>query len=452
MKSQHSTLTDSGSLLNEPPSRARPGAVVICRAGAPSCIAVPVDGPGATFGRLPQPGVVALEDERVSREHVHIFHDGSRFRVTDRESRNGTFIDGRRINDTASSAAHGVVRVGKSLLLLVDNVLPYERGVLVSKDIVLGPQVQALYDRLGVAAAASSPVLLTGASGVGKELAAQAFHRATGREGKPFVAVNCAAIPSGLAERLFFGARRGAYSGANEDVEGYLQSADGGTLFLDEIAELDMLVQAKLLRVLETKEVTALGAARARKVDVRLCAATLRDLRQLVSEGTFREDLYFRIGRPEERLPSLAERPEEIPWLAERAVQRISPSLSASVGLIEACIARAWPGNVRELLTELRLAAQIALAAGRDLVRIQDLAPRAGLPLEATSPPPASTPSPTSVPKQRVSIAVLERESVEQALRESGGNITRAATALGVHRTQLRRWLTKNRIAGPGES
>src|SRR6185503_9730039 len=150
-------------------------------------------------------------------------------------------------------------------------------------------------------------LLISGPSGAGKEIAAGLFHRACGRarEGneRPFVALNCATIPGGLAERILFGARRGAYSGADKDAIGLVQAANGGTLFLDEIGELPPDVQAKLLRVLETKQVLQVGAVEPTHVDFRVCAATLEDLRGRVADGRFREDLYFRIARPEVTLP-----------------------------------------------------------------------------------------------------------------------------------------------------
>jgi transcriptional regulator with PAS, ATPase and Fis domain len=257
------------------------------------------------------------------------------------------------------------------------------------------------------------------------------------------VAVNCATIPTGLAERLLFGAKKGAYSGATADSEGYVQAADGGTLFLDEVAELDATVQPKLLRVIETHEVVSLGASHPRKVDVRVVAATLKDLRNEVQVGRFRDDLYYRIGRPEVRLPALAERMEEMPWLVVRELARVDPRVTAHSSLIETCALRPWPGNVRELLSEVRRAAREALAEGRTQVKNSDLAEMAGR--EIGDQNRASTPSVSQD---------LSRETIEGALRAENGNVTRAARTLGMHRNQLRRWITKNNVDpktfGPG--
>src|SRR5262249_25883004 len=159
-------------------------------------------------------------------------------------------------------------------------------------------------------------------------------------------------ISETIAERLLFGAKRGAFSGADADADGYLQAADGGTLFLDEIAELGLAVQAKLLRVLENKEVLPVGATRARPIALRLCSATHKGLRAQVEAGRLREDLFFRIATPQVSVPPLRQRLEEIPWLLQVAAQSVAPNLKLSASLVETCLLRSWPGNVRELLAE----------------------------------------------------------------------------------------------------
>jgi transcriptional regulator with PAS, ATPase and Fis domain len=250
--------------------------------------------------------------------------------------------------------------------------------------------------------------------------------------------VNCAAIPEGVAERLLFGAVRGAYSGADASSEGYVGAADRGTLFLDEIAELDPAVQAKLLRVLESREVLALGSARPRPVDFGLCSATFADLRAAVGAGRFREDLYFRLGRPAVRIPPLRERREEIPFHLERVLTSIGAPLAIESALVEACLLREWPGNVRELVAEAALAGQRALADGRKVVTLVDLAPDAGRAIARTSAPAAAG--------DERSRGALERAAIEAALRAHAGNVTAAARALGIHRNQLRRWLEREGV------
>ncbi len=375
----------------------------------------------ASFGGKP------LADERISSRHARVSFDGTRWTVEDLESRNGTFVDGERVKGEASFGDPRVVRVGRSLFLPVADVRRFADASVDAKgDAVLGPTTRLAWAEIDRAARFGEVLLLSGESGAGKELAARAFHSLGPRAKGPFIAVNCAAIPQGLAERLLFGARRGAYSGATADAEGYVQAADGGTLFLDEVADLDAQVQAKLLRTLETKEVLPLGASKPRAVDVRVCSAT-RDLRAEVAGGRFREDLYFRIGQPEVRIPPLRERREEIPWLLGRELS----GLSVNVSLVEACLSRPWPGNVRELLSEARRVASRARAAGRGSVGAEDLSPTAGVDFvrgDGSSTAPGATPDPAAI---------------ERALEEHKGNVTRAAQALGMHRNQLRRWLAR---------
>jgi transcriptional regulator with GAF, ATPase, and Fis domain len=272
------------------------------------------------------------------------------------------------------------------------------------------------------------------------------------------VAVNCAAIPHAIAERLLFGAKRGAYSGA-ADAPGYVQEADGSTLFLDEIAEIDPQVQAKLLRVLESHEVLPLGASKPHKVDVAFCSATNKDLRALVAAGMLREDLYFRIGRPAVALPALRNRPEEIPALIAHQLAALSPAPTAHVSLVEQCLLRPWPGNVRELLTEVHAAAHAALADG-GRVEARHLAATAGsvfggaMPDARPAPPERPTPvppgpAPLDGPRRRPPRDDAEwRQRIEESLRANAGNVAGTARALGLHRTQLRRLLERYGITG----
>jgi DNA-binding NtrC family response regulator len=283
-----------------------------------------------------------------------------------------------------------------------------------SAGIVCGAKLRVALDAVAQAARRDRDVLLTGESGTGKEIAARVFHEEGPRKKERFVAVNCATIPEGLAERLLFGAKKGAYSSATADAEGYMQSADGGVLFLDELGELDLGVQAKLLRVLETREVMALGATAARKIDVRICAATNRDLRAEVAAGRFRADLLYRLSQ-EVALPPLRERIEEIPWYIARA-----SSLPPHGKLVEACLLRPWPGNVRELVREIQIACDGA--SDDKALRPEHLRASAGEIVGAPDP-----------------VGELTQERIESALKANGGNVTAAARALGLHRTQLYR-------------
>ena len=428
--------------------RAVPGLLLIVDAGRPAARALPLPPAGLELGRGVPDGLFA-DDEQVSRAHVRVQLAGEQLSARDLGSRNGSHLDGVRLVPAATGALPALLRIGRSLLWAVPDVRPFALSVGSTKPgapsaareqgPVLGGLLSRAFGEIALAAKAGDSVLIAGESGSGKELAARAFHDAcnSGTRGAPFVAVNCAAIPEGLAERLLFGSRRGAYSGAL-DADGYLQQADGGTLFLDEIAELDPLVQAKLLRVLETREVLALGASKPRALSLRVCAASHKDLRAEVGAGRFREDLYYRIGRPQVRIPALRERIDEIPWLAQRALHAVDPGLSASVTLIEHCAQLPWPGNVRELLHELRRAAHAARTQGVSVVQPEHLADDAGVAISSDAPP--------AIPRA----ADVDDAAIERALAEHDGNVTRAAKALGLHRNQLRRRLASKESGSDG--
>jgi transcriptional regulator of acetoin/glycerol metabolism len=436
MSGEFRTTIDESVLITDSQEKPIPGLVVIFSQGRPQCSPIRLDAKPVVLGRFPAEGVVVVDDDRISRRHTQISAKSDGVRVTDLESRNGTFVDGQRIRDETYTRLPRLLRLGQSLLLFVADLRPFRTGgVEVLPDEVVGPLLRRARQAIARAAEGDT-LLLTGPSGAGKELGARAFHQASGAKG-PFVAVNCATIPVGLAERLLFGARKGTYSGATADSEGYVQAADGGTLFLDEIAELDVSVQPKLLRVLESHEVVSLGASHPRKVDVRICAATLRDLRAEVQSGRFREDLYYRIGRPEVALPSLLERLEDLPYLVCRELEKVDAKLSAHQTLIEACLMRPWPGNVRELLGEIRRAGREALADGRTSVKDRDLAESAGMEMgDGKRAAGAATTGPVE----------LGRETIEAALKREQGNVTRAARLLGLHRNQLRRWIARNGV------
>ncbi|HMG57065.1 MAG TPA: sigma 54-interacting transcriptional regulator, partial [Kofleriaceae bacterium] len=252
----------------------------------------------------------------------------------------------------------------------------------------------------------------------------------------------CAAIPAGVAERLLFGTRRGAYSGADHDADGYLVAADRGTLFLDEIGELEPLVQAKLLRALESREVLPLGSAKPRKIELRVVAATLRDLRHEVAERRFRGDLYHRIGRPEVHLAPLRERLEDMPSLIARTAERAAPGLAIAPALIETCLLRPWPGNTRELIGEIRRAALAARDAGAGELGLDDLEPTTGLRIEGRAG--CDTVPTGELAARHVPAALPDRDTIARALAAEGGNVARTARVLGLHRNQLRRFLARH--------
>ena len=249
------------------------------------------------------------------------------------------------------------------------------------------PQMKELYAKIRKVAPTSATVLINGETGTGKELVAKALHQESPRTQRPLISVNCAAIPDTLIEAELFGHEKGAFTGAASNREGLVAAADGGTLFLDEIGELPLEAQARLLRVLQEGEVRPIGSVESRKVDVRLVAATHRDLGKLSREGKFREDLYFRINVVQLKLPPLRERGKDILTLAETFVQRYctslkKPPLVLSPEAIQAITTYTWPGNIRELENAIQRAVILCedereishslLAIDLDLVKVDD--------------------------------------------------------------------------------
>jgi len=298
------------------------------------------------------------------------------------------------------------------------------------------------------AAASSIAVLLEGETGTGKELVAHAIHRASDRADGPFVAVNCAALPEALLESELFGHRRGAFTGATADQPGFFKAAAGGVIFLDEIGEMPFAMQAKLLRVLQDSEVTAIGDTRPQKVDVRVIAATNCDLRAAVTAKTFREDLYYRLAAFPIHLPPLRERREDIPLLAasllETACQRHHKDVRGfEPATIELLCRAMWPGNVRELQNEIERAVAIA-RAGETItpahlsphLRSAEPSPLAVNSSKAESVEPSVGSDSASGPL-REARAEFEARYIAKVLAENNGSISRAALALGISRVAL---------------
>lgn len=329
--------------------------------------------------------------------------------------------------------------------------------------------VQAQISRL---ARSMAPVAIHGESGTGKELAARDIHAMSPRADKAFVAVNCGAIPENLMEAEFFGYRKGAFTGAHEDREGFFQAANGGTLMLDEVADLPLAMQVKLLRAIQERRVRRIGATQEETVDVRLISATHQDLAQCVEQGRFRQDLYYRLNVIELSLPPLRERREDIPLLAEAILHKLSahgspPRLSQEA--LDALCEYAFPGNVRELENVLERA--LAFSDGQ-LIKAIDLAlkPLAaeraepvedlGAKADAQAPAPdmpAASPSstaeagaglelPRSLPEH---MDEVERQVILKALARTGFNRTQAAELLGISLRQLRYRMQRLDINAP---
>jgi two-component system response regulator AtoC len=303
------------------------------------------------------------------------------------------------------------------------------------------PAMTRLADRVSAIAVSEAAVLLTGETGTGKELVARAIHGRSRRAHRPFVAINCAAFPETLIEEELFGHERGAFTGALRRREGRFRAAHGGTLFLDEIAELSAPAQAKLLRVLQDLSFEPIGSNTTQKVDVRVISATHRDLRDLVNQGRFRDDLYYRIKVCDIHMPALRDRPAELSPLIEHFLRRLSPDPAAPVRLTARARARlldySYPGNIRELAHALEHAIVLARGHTVDLEH---------LPTELTGAP-AGVDASTSTRPLAQAVREFERDYLVNALKVSGGIRVRAAQLLGISRKTL--W-TKLRELGIG--
>lgn len=388
---------------------------------------------------------LVLTDATVSRHHVEIALVAQGYRIRDLDSSNGTLMDGLRVLDVIVEGG-ATLRIGETSIKttpLGDTV-----DLALSPATRMGPllgrsaKMRRVFAIVGKVAPTDTTVLLTGESGTGKEVTARAIHEHSKRASGPFVVVDCAALPPTLIESELYGHERGAFTGADRARVGAFESASGGTLFLDELGELPLDLQTRLLGVIERRQIQPLGSNRVRPIDVRLVAATNRDLRREVNRGTFRADLYFRIAVVTLELPPLRDRPEDIPvyvesFLAEMA--SIGSPLSIDAHTMTELAARPWPGNVRELRNALeRAAAMGEVEPSDDDERMQDT----GEPEPAAEPQRVDPAVPFKTAKGML-IDRFERAYVEALMLRHGGNITQAARAAEIDRVYLLRLLDK---------
>jgi DNA-binding NtrC family response regulator len=311
----------------------------------------------------------------------------------------------------------------------------------------ISPKLQAIFRTMAKVAPVDATVLIEGGSGTGKELVARAIHRRSNRSGKPFVAVNCGAIPQSLFEAEFFGHERGAFTDAREARAGRFEQAQGGTLFLDEVGELPLEAQVKLLRALQDREVTRLGGRMLIKVDVRVIAATNVDLQTAVVSGKFREDLYWRLNVVKLMMPSLRNRREDIPLIIDHMFERFNRELGLGVKSITAEARRLlemydWPGNVRELENVICSA---IIMCENSVVRAQDLPPRLRGEIVVASPGIDRLAAEGYHDTSNMTLAEvvkdvtgrLEKTVISSRLAEMGGNRTATAESLGISRKTL---------------
>jgi len=304
--------------------------------------------------------------------------------------------------------------------------------------------MRRVIDQAKQLARVDSTVLITGESGTGKEILAKSIHYNSPRHGKPFVTINCGAIPDTLLESELFGYRKGAFSGAATNKQGKFESADGGSVFLDEIGELPMQLQVKVLRVVQENEIDIVGASQPQKVDVRIIAATNRDLRQMMTEGQFRQDLFYRLNVAPLHLPPLRERREDIPVIIQYFVDRICKRFGRApvkIGnrILHRLESYPWPGNVRELENTIE---RLIVFAQDDTAKMTDL------PKEMLQPEIAVGKAVLQVPPGGVSLAEVDRQLIVTALERNQWNQTRAAEFLRISRNVLIYRMQKYRL-GP---
>jgi len=403
--------------------------------GPPTRIALPERGElvlGGTWAAPDGEGRIGIADPAVSAHHARIEVREGRARIVDLGSRNGTWVGGARVEAAALSVGTCAI-VGRSALALeateAGEVVLDHGDEPIPGAIGRSAAMRRLASSVHAYASLSASVLVRGESGSGKEVVARALHLLSPRRAGPFHAVNLGALPRELAEAELFGNERGAFTGAATTREGYFELANGGTLLLDELGELPLDMQAKLLRVLETGEVRRLGARAARKVDVRVIAATWAPLEQRIAEGTFREDLFHRVAVLMIDVPPLRERRADVPAIAEELLhrsadfshKRLSPAASSRLS------SEPWPGNVRELRNVLYRAAAFATGS---VIEASEVARALGA--RSSQPPPSTT---------------MDRVTA-LSLFEAHGSIAAAARAAGVARETMRDWVHAARKRG----
>jgi transcriptional regulator with AAA-type ATPase domain len=390
--------------------------------------------------------LVSVPDQRISSVHARLVESEGSWLVLDNESRNGVMLNGA-LTRRAALADGDVLELGHTFFVF-RQATPGRTGarrvITISDFSVRHPVLLTLVWELGARLAALStlapssvPVVIEGESGTGKELIARAIHELSGRPGA-FVAINCGALPASLLESELFGYRKGAFSGALEDRQGLIRAADRGTLFLDEIGDLPTVAQAAFLRALQEHEITPLGATRPLPVDLRVIAATHRDLRGLVQKGTFRDDLLARLAGARVTLPPLRERTEDLGIILATLLQRLAgeraPRLRIAVSAARSLIAYDWPRNVRELEKSLETALLLAESEHLQAEHLPEAVRRAAL--DGRNRQLAEGQS--LLPEERAQRAELIR-----LLAQYDQNISAVARHLGKGRTQIQRWLRR---------
>ena len=400
---------------------------------------------------------IVLDDGRVSAVHLELTATEQGVRARDLGSRNGTFVAGVRVAE--------VYLVNPCKLRLGETELEFEPArperITVSSIPSFGPMVahsqgmRAIFERLSKVATTELTVLITGETGTGKELVAQALHLGSPRAKKPFVVVDCGSIPPTLAEATLFGHERGAFTGAVDKRLSPFQEAEGGTIFLDELGELPLEVQPKLLRALAERRIKSVGSNTYRDVDVRVLAATRRDLVRAVNAGTFRSDLYFRLAQIKVELPSLRQRVEDIGVLVRRMLKDLGDEAAydrVTNTTLERLQRHDWPGNVREL----RNAVAVAYALSSETEEI-DVAAHLGSLTETPANQSGAVMSAAMFKgrqfqeAKREVLARFERDYFAALAEDAKGNVSEMARRAGMERAHVRAYLRRHGIGSKNE-
>ena len=428
---------------------------------------------------------LVVQDKAVSGTHFEVSARDDGYRLRDLNSRNGVFVGDLRIREVFLRPGT-VFRIGHTNIQFqsLQDIVEIELSKKDRFDAILGasPVMRQIFAQLEKVAPSDLTCLITGETGTGKEMVARALHNTSGRRTRPFVVLDCSSIPRELIESTLFGHEKGSFTGAVNQQIGCFEQANGGTIFLDEIGELDVSLQPKLLRVLEQREIKRVGGDRTHKVDVRVLAATNRDLREEVNRGGFREDLYFRLSVVHVELPPLRERRDDIPGLANHFLREVGArrgiAMTWAPDALAALVGHSWPGNVREMRNVVERAAALGdgpalrrndLAFGRELgpslVAAHDLAQagahaaqRAAAELSGVELPPHTGPA-TFDPallkaglgfkgaKQTV-VDAFEVAYLAALMARNEGNITRSAQEAGLTRYHLRELLKRHGLKG----
>jgi len=398
---------------------------------------------------------IALDDATVSRRHCQISYDGNAYVLEDLESKNGTYLESYRIRSVFLRPG---TRIGLGSTTLRFELANEQVNVYLSRGEKFGElhgrsiEMKEVFGILQRVSSTDATVLITGESGTGKELAARAIHTHSQRNKSPFVVFDCSAVPRDLIESELFGHVKGAFTGAVQSRPGAFVSAQGGTLFLDELGELPLDLQPKLLRVLETREVKPLGSHDTKRIDVRIVAATNRPLEQMVEEGSFRQDLYYRLAVIYVPLPPLRNRADDIPYLVNLFLGKTANDHSGYVvshETMEKLKRHPWPGNVRELRNYVERAKILSTGSQIDASHLP-AGPGSMLGAQKSSggEPMIDLNVPFKLAKEQL-VDRFERDYLTAALQDNDWNITQASQKIGIHRKSLEYLMKKHNLRRP---